>query len=306
MELAGIILQQTLTMALYMAMGYLLFRHKKITAEGSKSIAAILLWLVIPAVIINSFCAELTPDRLRQLGISALLGAGALAVAMVISRVIYGKSPVDEFAAAFSNAGFMGIPLVRACFGEEAVFFLVGFVAFLNVLQWTYGACVLSHGKTRMGLKQIVLNPICIGLLAGVVLFLTGLGTHIPGVIHSTIKGIAALNGPLAMLVLGVYLAQTNPAAMLTMPRLYGLSAVRLLLIPALTLALLLPLPVEPTVRLTILAAACAPAGSNVAVYAQVYGEDYPYACQTVAMSTLFSIITMPVVLTLGGILFRL
>lgn len=306
MELTVIILRQTVTMALYMAMGYLLFKNNKITTVGSKSIAAILLWLVIPAVIINSFCVELTPKKLMQMGTSAALGAAALAAAMGISRLIYKKRPVEEFAAAFSNAGFMGIPLVRACFGEEAVFFLVGFVAFLNVLQWTYGASVLSHGKAKMGLKQILLNPISVGLFIGILLFVAGLGVHLPQVFQSTVRGISNLNGPLAMMLLGVYLGQTDLKSMLSNPRLLGVSAVRLVLIPVITMAMLMLFPADPTIRLAVLAAACAPVGSNVAVYAQVYGEDYPYACQTVAMSTLFSIISMPAVLTVGGILFHL
>ncbi len=304
-ELTGIIFRQSVTMALYMAMGYLLFRRGKITAEGSKSIAALLLWLVLPGVIINSFCVEFTPERLEQLGVSALLGAGALLLAMALARLIYGKSPVDNFAAAFSNAGFMGIPLVKACFGESAVFYLVAFVAFLNVMQWVYGIALLSRGKAQAGWKQLLFNPICAGLAVGLLLFFTGLGTRLPGIIRNTVSGIAALNGPLAMLVLGVYLAQTNPIAMLTKPGLYILSAVRLLLIPAATMLLLSPIPADTTLRLTILAAACAPVGSNVAVYAQLYGEDYPYACQTVAMSTLLSILTMPAVLSVGSWLFN-
>lgn len=303
MELAWIVFQQTVTMALFMAMGYLLYSGKKISAEGSKSIAAILLWLVIPAVIINSFCVELTAEKLKQLAISAALGAIALVAAMAMARLIFPRSPVDNFAAAFSNAGFMGIPLVRACFGDEAVFYLVGFVAFLNVLQWTYGASVLSRGKAHMGWKQILLNPISVGLFAGLAIFLTGLGTHLPQVVLSTVKGISGLNGPLAMLVLGVYLGQSNPASMLTNPKLYQTGAVRLLVIPVVTAAVLWLIPASSAIRLTVLAAACAPVGSNVAVYAQIYGEDYPYACQTVAMSTLFSILTMPLVLTLGGMI---
>ena len=71
MELTWIVFQQTVTMALYMAMGYLLYAGKKISAEGSKSLAAILLWLVIPAVIINSFCVERTGERVQQLLVSA-------------------------------------------------------------------------------------------------------------------------------------------------------------------------------------------------------------------------------------------
>lgn len=301
MALSRIILSQTLTMALYMLMGYLLFRGKKISVEGSKSLATILLWLVLPCVIINSFCVAPSEEKVRQMVVSTALSVLALAAAMLIARILYKKSPVNNFAAAFSNAGFMGIPLVRACFGDDAVFFLVGFVALLNLLQWTYGASVLSHGKTKMGIKQILLNPLSIGLIAGVLLFVTGLGTKLPSIIQDTVKSISALNGPLAMLVLGVYLGQTNPKKMLINRKLYILSAVRLVLIPVATLLVLWFLPVDTTIALTILAAACAPAGSNVAVYAQIYGEDYPYACQAVALSTLLSVISMPLILALGG-----
>lgn len=303
MALSGIILKQTLTMALYMLMGYLLFKGKKISVEGSKSLAAILLWLVIPCVIIGSFCVAPSGEKIRQMAVSSALGALALAAAMLIARILYKKSPVDNFSAAFSNAGFMGIPLVRECFGDDAVFFLVGFVALLNLLQWTYGASVLSHGKAKMGVRQILLNPISVGLIAGVLLFVTGLGVKLPSVIRNTVNGISALNGPLAMLVLGVYLGQTDPRAMLVNGKIYALSAVRLLLIPAATLIVLWLLPVDTTIALTVLTAACAPVGSNVAVYAQVYGEDYPYACQSVALSTILSIATMPLVLALGGML---
>lgn len=303
MALSGIILRQTLTMALYMLMGNLLFRGKKISVEGSKSLAAILLWLVIPCVIINSFCVAPSEEKATQMAVSTALGALSLVISIVISRIIYKASAVDNFSAAFSNAGFMGIPLVRACFDEDAVFFLVGFVALLNLLQWTYGASVLSHGKTKMGGKQILLNPVSISLIAGVLLFVTGLGVRLPAVIQSAVKGISSLNGPLAMLVLGVYLGQTDPKAMLVNWKLYKLSAIRLLLIPAVTLLALWMLPVDTAIALTVLTAACAPVGSNVAVYAQVYGEDYPYACQTVAMSTLFSVATIPLILAAGGAL---
>lgn len=303
MELTWIVFQQTVTMALYMAMGYLLYAGKKISAEGSKSLAAILLWLVIPAVIINSFCVERTGERVQQLLVSTALGTIALAAAIAMAKVLFPKSPVDNFAAAFSNAGFMGIPLVRACFGDDAVFYLVGFVSFLNLLQWTYGASVLSRGKAHMGWKQILLNPISVGLFVGLVVFFAGLGTRLPQVVQSTVKGISSLNGPLAMVVLGVYLGQSNLAAMLTNKVLYKTSAVRLVLVPLVTAAILWLVPAGSAIRLAVLAAACAPVGSNVAVYAQVYGEDYPYACQTVAMSTLFSIVTMPFILTLGGII---
>lgn len=303
METTSIVFQQTLTMAIYMLVGFALFKGGKITKEGSKSLANLLVWLIIPAVIINSFCVELSLEKLRALGLSALLAAVALAVSAAISHFAFKKSPVDNFAAAFSNCGFMGIPLVRAGFGDEAVFLLVGFVVLLNLLQWTYGAALLKGDKGAVSLKGVLLNPITVGTDAGVVLFVTGLGSRLPGVLGGAIGGLAALNSPVAMLVLGIYMAQTSLKETVMSPRLYVLSAVRLLLIPAVTLALLTPLPVDLTMKYVILLGASAPVGANVAVYAQLYGKDYSYACRTVVLSTVLSILTLPVLVAAAGIL---
>ena len=149
----------------------------------------------------------------------------------------------------------------------------------------------------------MLLNPITVGTAAGVVLFVTGLGSRLPGVLGGAIGGLAALNSPIAMLVLGIYMAQTSLKETVTSPRLYVLSAVRLLLIPAVTLALLTPLPVDLTMKYVILLGASAPVGANVAVYAQLYGKDYSYACRTVVLSTVLSILTLPVLVAAAGIL---
>ena len=303
METTSIVFQQTLTMAIYMLVGFALFKGGKITKEGSKSLANLLVWLIIPAVIINSFCVELSLEKLRALGLSALLAAVALAVSAAISHFAFKKSPVDNFAAAFSNCGFMGIPLVRAGFGDEAVFLLVGFVVLLNLLQWTYGAALLKGDKGAVSLKGVLLNPITVGTAVGVVLFVTGLGSRLPGVLGGAIGGLAALNSPIAMLVLGIDMAQTSLKETVMSPRLYVLSAVRLLLIPAVTLALLTPLPVDLTMKYVILLGASAPVGANVAVYAQLYGKDYSYACRTVVLSTVLSILTLPVFVAAAGLL---
>lgn len=304
MNLAAILLKQTLTMALYMAIGFFLFQSGKITKEGSKNIAALLLWIVLPAVIVNSFCVSYSTEKLGQFFVSFLLAAAGLFAAIVMARLIYKDSPIDHFAAAFSNAGFMGIPLVKASFGDEAVFFLVGFVALLNLLQWTYGVSLLKKDKSHIRIKDVALNPIFIGIFVGFALFLTGLSAKLPSVIQGAVSSIAGLNGPLAMIVLGVYLAQCNLKTTFTRPRLYGLSAVRLVLIPLATLFLLLPFPADRTIKLVILTAASAPAGSNVAVYAHMHDADYPYACQTVALSTVLSVVTLPLILALANRIF--
>ncbi len=302
MDLAWIVLKQTMTMAIYMAVGYVLFKTGKITKEGSKSIATILIWLIVPAVIINSFCVEFSMDRLIQLGVSALLGALALLLSIIAARIFYGKTSIEQFAFAFSYAGFIGFPLVKASFGDSAVFFLIGFVAMLNLLQWSYGVSLLQGKQVKLKAKQVLTNPIFLAPFIGLAIFAAGFGTRLPNVVQGAISGISALNAPLAMIVLGVYLAQTDLKSMLLNYKLYILSTFRLLVIPVLTIGLFLLLPGDTEIKLAIMTAAAAPVGSNVAVYAQLYDADYPYACQTVALSTVLSVITLPLMIALANV----
>lgn len=281
--------------------GYVLFRKDLLTIKGSKDIANILVRLVIPAVILNSFCVERTHERMMELLQSALVTALSLIIAMVIAALLYRKKPVANFGAAFANAGFIGIPLVQAAFGSEAVFWILSMVAMLNMLQYSYGVRLLTGEKSMTGLRHMLYNPILISIAIGLVLFFTGAGGHMPEILSASLEGMSALNAPLAMLVLGSYLAQSDLKKMMRDVSLYWLSAVRLIIVPLATLMVIRLIPYRTELLLTVFIAASTPIGANVAVYAQLYDKDYPYACQTVVITTLFSIITLPLILMIAA-----
>lgn len=304
MEAALTAVRQTMVMFLYMLAGWCLFQCGKLSEKGSKDMASLLVWLVIPAVIVNSFCTECTAEKLAALGSSTLLAVVSLGVAILISRLVFPKKPIENFGASFSNAGFMGIPLVKAMLGNEAVFYLVAIIALLNILQGTYGVSVLTGGRKKPDLYSVLKNPILVGAVIGLVLFFTGLGSRMPTVVAAAVSGIAALNAPLAMLVLGVYMAKNPLISLFTSKGSYYVSLWRLVLIPAVTLLIFTVLPVDGTVKMAVLLAAAAPIGANVAVYAQLNDLDYSYACQTVALSTALSIVTLPLISLAGTILF--
>ena len=306
MDAALILFRQTVVMFLYMFAGYILFRTGKLTIKGSKDIANILVRLVIPAVIVNSFCVEYSQERLMQLVRSALLSALGIGIAMVIAAAVFRRHPVDNFGCAFSNAGFIGIPLIQAVLGNEGVFYIVAIVAMMNMLQWSYGVKVITGERSAIGLRHLTFNPIFFSIVIGLILFMTGAGAHMPDILSETLNGLSALNAPLAMLVLGSYLAQSDIKLMIRSPHLYWVCAVRLLIIPAVTLAAFRFIPVDDMLFLAVFIALSTPAGANVAVYAQLYDADYPYACQVVAMSTLLSIITLPLVIMAASVLYNL
>ena len=143
-------------------------------------------------------------------------------------------------------------------------------------------------------------NPLVLSLLAGVVIYFCRV--PVPQFFRSPMAAIAGMNAPLAMIVLGVYLAQTDLKAIFTRPRLYALSAVRLVVIPLLTIACLLLLPAGwKKIGAVLVIVNAAPIGSNIAVYAQRLGLDSAYAVQMVCLSTLLSLVTLPVMLSLAA-----
>lgn len=291
-----IVLRQSIVMFVYMAIGGLLFQKGLITKEGSKSLANLLLYAVLPCVVVKSFCVARTPERMSGLLVSFLAALGILLLAMAVSHLLFQKNPIDDFGAAFSNAGFMGFPLVAAVQGSEAIFYAAGFVALLNALQWTYGQSLISGDPSYRSPKAILKNPLVLSLLLGILIFCFEL--PVPAIASDLLAALAALNAPLAMVILGVYLAQTDARTLFNDPHLYVVAAVRLMLIPLLTAWMLKLLPAQyAAITTTLVIVAAAPIGSNVAVYAQKLGKDYAYAVRGVCLSTLLSAITMPLLM---------
>ena len=151
--------------------GYLVTRRRMLTERGASEVTTLLIKLVTPCVIINSFLGS--ADRL---GAYELLMAVALPVlwmgiALGLSLLCFRKEPEERqkvlrFATLFSNTGFMGIPLVQGIVGDTGVIYASFGVVVFNILCWTYGYSMMSGGA-KMNLKTLLLNPGVIGLAFG-------------------------------------------------------------------------------------------------------------------------------------------
>ena len=125
MDFIILLLKQNILMFLYLLIGYFLFRKKLIGISGSADIGRMLLHIVMPAAILKAYMTSYTPERLIGLVLSFLAALLALLLAIFISRIFFKKEQaIERFGAAFSNAGFIGIPLVQMTLGEEAVFYI--------------------------------------------------------------------------------------------------------------------------------------------------------------------------------------
>lgn len=297
--LFSILLERIAIMALLMAVGVYLSRKGFLSEQGSRDLGAILLRIIIPCVIIKSYITEYSHQRLLELGLSALLALISYVVAMLLSYLAFGqRRRLENFAAAFCNAGFIGIPLVQAVVGQEGVFYIAASVALLNLFQWTYGVYIMTGRKDTISPKAIARNPVVISIVIGVALFLSRV--TLPGILTSTLGYVADMNTPVAMILMGTYLARLPLRRMLDR-RAVGCVLMRLVVIPAAVGLVFWLMPVDNLPLMTaVFLTAATPVGANICVFAQQYRCDYEFSVVTVCLSTVLSVVTVPAMVFLA------
>lgn len=277
--------------------GYIITKRGMLTERGASEITAILIKLVTPCVIINSFIGS--TDRLGayELGMAVALPLLWMGIALVLSRLAFRKEPEERqkvlrFAALFSNTGFMGIPLVQGIVGDTGVIYASFGVVVFNILCWTYGYSMMSGGA-KMNLKTLLLNPGVIGLAFGLPIYFLGL--KLPAVVSEPLGLLADLNTPLAMLVIGTYIAGADLHSFMSDMAVYRVSFLRLIAAPLIYLVLLLVIQPGETLFVSTMVQAATPVAANTVLFAVQYKRDSELASKLVAVSTVLSIITIPV-----------
>ena len=289
-----VVLKQIVIMALLVAVGVCLSKKGYLMVQSSKDLGAILLWVVVPSVVIKSYLVEFSRQRLADMACSAGLALLGVTISMIISYLIFGKRRrIENFAASFCNAGFIGIPLVQAVIGEEGVFYIAAAIAFLGLFQWTYGVYIMTGKKEAISVKTIAKNPVLVSIIIGVLLFVTQI--PIPAVLDKTLEYIAGLNTPVAMMLIGNYMSKLSFRDMLD-KRAYSCIFARLILIPCVVLVVYCLLPIHnQAIAMATYLVAITPVGANICIFAQQYDCDYEFSVVTVCLSTVLSVMTIPV-----------
>ena len=305
MEIVTILIKQVFIMFVLMAIGFVAYRKQILSNQGTKDIGKLLLNVAIPMIVISNFCVEKSAEKTAELFESALLSFLCMALSVAFAYLAYHKKDrIAEFSAAFSNAGFIGIPLVQAIFGSGAVFYISVMIVLINVLQWTYGVYTITDDKSVMDFKKIMKNPLILSVGIGIVIYF--LNIRLPKIAMDIISSISSINTPLAMIVSGVYLAQSDLLNAMRKKDAWLLSLARLIVIPLIVMLVFRFLPFGSTaMKLSILLAGACPVGSNVAVFAQQYDKDYRKGVEYVCVSTLLSILALPLVIFVANLLFK-
>ena len=308
MSIIELLFIQILIMFVYIGIGLIMTKIKLIDDFGAKQLSKVLVYFITPVAILYSF-TNMTFSKEYTIGllVSMVLSVVALGISIIISRVTFGsKYTLEHFGTSFSNAGFMGIPLVMAILGPAGVFYISTFVALLNILQWTYGVFVITNTKDFIQPKKILTNPFVISFILGIIFYgLNGLGFHMPEIINNQLSIVSKMIGPIAMLIIGTYLSKVNFREIFKEKIVYASLGLRLLFIPLLTALIFLLVPkTYENIALSIMIVASAPVGANVAIFAALYGVEHKRAIVEICLSTLLAALTMPLMIAIFQWLF--
>ena len=277
--------------------GFVCNKTKILSPSGVKSMTDFTLYIVTPCVLINSYQREFDMDMMRGLIITVIATVLSFALNILIAHLtVHDKDERREktlrFGSVFSNCGYMSLPLQSAMLGADGVFYGATYIAIFQVMLWTYGVIVMSGDFKKISLKKIIVNPGIIGTVLGFAVFI--LSIKIPFVISEPISFFAALNTPIPMVIVGYHLA--NASLKIKGGSAYLSMVLRLIVSPIIMLAGLYLAGVSGTVAVACVIAASAPVAAAGTMFAEKFDGDTGLSSAMVSVTTLLSIITMPVI----------
>lgn len=299
---------QVLELFILIAVGFICGKSKLLNDRTVKSITDIVLYIVCPCVIIQNFIRPFDKNMLGGLLTSAAAAMAIHIVSIAVAMFVFHdnepeKNRVYRFALIFSNCGYMSLPMQKALLGSDGVFFGAVYIVIFNVVMWTFGVWLSSGDKKYLSAKKIILNPCIIGMALGLVIFLTSL--PVPEIIEKPIGFLADLNTPIPMLVIGYYLSKSNLLDAFKDGKGFICVLFRLIVIPLLAFGGMMACGIRGTVLITCVIAASAPAAAATTMFAAKFDNDAELSVRIVSLSTLLSVITMPLIVgfarTVGG-----
>lgn len=296
---------QVIILFLLLAVGFACRKLGFLTEPAVRGLTNLMLYVVTPCMLINAFQRPFEISLLRGFLIATAVCIGVHLIVFPLSRLLIrdkdpGRCRVLRFGACFANCGYMGLPLLQALFGSEALFYGAAYNALFTVLTWTHGLAVMcGGGKERISLKKAFINPGTLSVIAGLVLFFASV--TLPPLIAKPVEYLASMNVPVPMLIIGYYLGDLDIRAVFAKKNSFVMLAIRLVLMPLITLGGLWLIGIRGTLLVTCVVASATPVATVCTMFATKYDQEPALSAGIVAVSTLCSVVTLTLVVGLAN-----
>ncbi len=297
-----ITLEQVVILSAFILTGFLLARSGIVDAAHSKILSALTIYIFLPCLCLSNFAKNCTvaylsekyPIILVSVGLLVLLHFITPLVAKPFSKTAYEVS-ILRYTLTIPNYGYTGYALCAGIFGELALLDMMIFTLPMALYTHSYGYNILTKQNTGKFHIKKLLNPVIIGVLLGSAIGLTGL--QLPAVAYSIIDKAGSCTAPMSMLLAGVAISEFRIRELLTDKRSYIISLLRLVGFPVVMFLLVKLLGLNAYLATTLLVYAM-PCGMNTIVYPKLIGEDCKPGAAMALISTVLSLVTIPLCLT--------
>lgn len=300
-----LLLQQMIVLFILMIIGYGLRKKEIIDDKVSRSLSWLVVNIANPAMIlsgsVNSEKMISGSELWRTCKISIILYLGLIIAALLVPIILHvpkHSAGVYQVMTIFSNIGFMGFPLIRSMYGNDALLYASIFLIPFNLLIYTFGIAAMTTGETEQQKRKFQWGKIInIGVISSVLtILIAAFQIQTPDFVKSTVSNLSGLTAPVSMMVIGASMVHIDIKKLFTDVRLLLFSIIKLLVVPIVGM-MLTKLFIQDEMMLGIcLIMLATPVASMSAMLAQQYDGDYELASKGVALTTILSVITMPIV----------
>ncbi len=292
---------QIFTMLVIIIIAVICYKKKLVDDKGNQVLSNLLLYLINPCILFCSYQKEFDMKMLKGLLVCLVLALLSHLIGMAIAVLFLRNQAEDlineRMAVIYTNCGFLAIPLVNKIYGYDGVFYLTAYITVFNFLIWTHGILYVRGTGDRKDILKAVTSPAGFAIIAGIVFYIAGI--VLPEFIISPLEYLANMNTPVAMLIAGVCIAQTNILKTFVKPRVYIVSMLKLILLPFVFILIFKPFFGDGIMMGVLTIATASPTATMCMIFAVKYDKNSLYASELFAVTTLLSLITIPLSLYL-------
>lgn len=301
---------QVMILAILVLIGFICDKVGLFTQRIAKDCNNLLFYIITPGVVIHSFLnVDFNASNAFSFFLMMVIMAVFHGLGGLVAHFLYKKSgehrPIFQYATVYGNVGYMGLPLAQAVAGETGVFYCSAAVVVFNIFAFTHGIGLMRRGEEKASYRKLLINPGTLGIMVGLPLCLLQvlLKVELPPLILQPIHHIGNLNTPMAMLMFGTYLANTDLPGMIRQKENYIVALLKLILFPGVMLSAAYLLGVRGPLLLAAAVACSAPTANNTAMFAAKYDRDTGIASKASGFTSILSILTMPIFIALADLL---
>ena len=309
-DAANSIFEQTIIMFIIVIIGALCYKFRLINDDGKKQLSNLVLYVVNPLLIFLSYQTDMRGELLSGLLWTTIMAVLTYTAFILLSKLIIRnkedrETAIERFSMIYSNFGFMGTPLIFGVFGSDGVFMMNGFVTVSNLFIWTHGIMMMSGRKQEeksrgMAIVRVVTAPAVIAVAAGLICMFAKL--RLPELVYTALDHVAEMTTPLAMIVAGASVMGAGILKSIRNPRIYLITAMRLIVFPLIGFAVIAFLPCAAMPKLITLIEFSCPTAAIGTMFAIKFDRNSEYSSQIFAVTTLLSAVTLPLIVRLGSL----